>query len=116
MGTWFLNRTGQTYTLITRTPNGAPDAYGNVIFTETSQQVSGCASWPETESENQTGTRDTSTVARYVLLPPGTVVTDVDALIIEGQRWEVDGNPEVAVSPLTGTQGGVEVRVKWITG
>jgi hypothetical protein len=114
MGTWFLARTGETLTLIRRTPSGR-DVYGNTVLTEQRVPLPGCASWPETETEI-TGGRDTSITTRAALLPPGTVITEVDALEIGGVVYEMDGDPEVAVSPLTGTQGGVGVRVRRVTG
>lgn len=114
MGDWFLYRTGQTFTVVKRTPSGT-DVYGNTVYSETRTSVRGCAAWPQAESETQGG-RDTSTVGEYALFPPGTDIDARDAVEINGQLWEVDGSPEIAVSPLTGTQGGVEVRIKRVTG
>lgn len=104
---------GETVSLVTRVKSGT-DAYGNDIWTETATDVPG-AFVPGGSTEQLQG-QDVVTTQPTVLLPPDTSVTAVDAVDVAGQRFEVDGMPNVWTSPLTGRQFGVEVRLKRVTG
>lgn len=105
---------GETVRLCSRTVNGT-DAHGNDTYTETSTDIPGVPVWPRGSSEMVQG-QDTTVVGLWALLPPGTDVMFVDRVIVRGQAYEVDGEPAVQSSPLTGTNAGVQVALKRVTG
>jgi hypothetical protein len=51
-----------------------------------------------------------------VYLPTGTVVTDLDAVLINGVKYEVQGNPFNFTSPFSGHQSPVQIRVTSVIG
>ncbi|HET8589012.1 MAG TPA: hypothetical protein VFM01_05215 [Nakamurella sp.] len=105
--------TGQEITLISRTVTGR-DAYGNDVYSETRTTVTGGFA-PGGSSELVQG-QDIVITQPRVYLPPGTVVTSVDAIEVAGVRYDVDGTPSVWVSPLTGWDAGVVVQLLAVTG
>jgi hypothetical protein len=104
---------GQTVSLVKRVKSGT-DAYGNDVYTETATSVAGAYA-PAGSTEQLQG-QDVVTTQPTVFLPPGTSVAAVDAIDVAGQRFEVDGVPNVWGNALTGWQPGVEVRLKRVTG
>lgn len=105
---------GQTVTLITRTVSGQ-DSYGNDVYTETTTDVTGAFD-PGTSAEAVQG-QDLLTVQPTVYLPADVdVPSAVDAVEIAGQRYEVDGSPNVYQSPFTGWRPGTVVRLRRVTG
>lgn len=109
---------GQTATLITRTVTGK-DGDGNDVYGETTSTVQGAfapggsAEYPQgagSSGGDQVVTQPT------LYLPGGTVLGAVDAVEINGTRYEVDGDPLVWTSPFTGRQAGVQVPLKKVTG
>jgi hypothetical protein len=49
-------------------------------------------------------------------LPPGTVVTVTDEIIIDGEPWRVSGVPGNFQSPFTGVAGVLQVELIRLTG
>lgn len=99
---------GQTITLRHRTPNGT-DSYGDDAWTVTTTTAVGAFA-PARSVETDSGTATTLQPAVY--LPPGTGVDWLDAVIVDGVTYEVDGSPNVWTQPFTGWQPGVEVLLK----
>ena len=104
---------GEPITLITRT-KGAPDARGNDTWTPTTTTVTGAYN-PGTSVELVQG-QDLLTVQPSVYLPPGTVVSAIDAVQVAGLTYEVDGSPNEMTSPWTGKDFGIVVKLKRVTG
>lgn len=106
-----------TVTLITRTVTGR-DQYGNDQYGETSTTVGGVFA-PGGSSELVQG-QDTVISKPTVYLPAGTGVSAVDAIVVGGLRYTVDGQPAdwTAGSPFTGwvPQFPVVVQLQRVTG
>ena len=104
---------GRSVSLVRRSKSGT-DAYGNDVFATTSTVVAGAfapgGSTEQVQGQNVVITQPT------LYLPPGTDVSAVDAIDIDGDRFEVDGTPTDWVNPFTGWNPGVEVRLKRVTG
>lgn len=99
----------QTVTLVRRT-KGTPDAFGNDTWTTATRPVKGVVA-PNGGVEQIQG-RDTLVTQPTVYLPAGTDVTHLDAVVIDGLTYEVDGEPINWVHPLTGWRPGVEVKLR----
>lgn len=106
---------GETVTLVRRTRAPDPDQFGNDVYTTTQTDITGCVVWPRGSSEVPQG-QDTVTSGLTVLLPPATAVEAVDAVIVHGDRYEIDGEPAIYHSPFTGRDPGVEINLTRITG
>lgn len=104
---------GQLVTLLRRTVSGQ-DAFGNDVMAETSTVVLGAFA-PGGSSEVTQG-QDVVITQPTVYLPAGTAVTPADGVEIAGDRYEVDGSPNDWLNPFTGSQPGVEVRLRRVTG
>jgi hypothetical protein len=110
----------ESVTLI-RTAATSTDAYGNDVRTNTTSEVAGCAIWPRMvgnsvfTSESVQG-RDQVITGLTVLMPPGTVVLPTDLVVVRGIEYDVDGDPGLWSSTLTGLQTGTEVALKRVTG
>jgi hypothetical protein len=110
MVTWAY---AQTVTLISRTVTGQ-DAYGNDVYIETSTTVDGAYS-PGGSTELVQG-QDLLTVQPTVYLPSNVAPQSVDAVLIDGLRFDVDGDTDVWRSPFTGWSPGNVIRLKRVTG
>lgn len=114
---------GRTATVITR-HRAPPNIDGNDYYTDTSFTVTNVVTWPSTSSlvgqglriEMRTGDQSTAVASLQALLPPGTPITALDAMRIDGVLWEVEGDPSIYRSPFTGTDPGVLVRLVRVTG
>jgi hypothetical protein len=104
---------GQQITLITRTRSGQ-DTYGNDIYTESSTVVTGAFN-PGTSVELVQG-QDLLTVQPTIYLPPDVQPQAIDAVEVDGLRFDVDGDTNVWQSPFTGWQPGNVVKLKRVTG
>lgn len=102
-----------TVTLVRRT-KGAPDAFGNDTWTTAASTAKGI--FAPGSSQEQINARDTLTVQPIVYLAPGADVRHIDAVIVAGRTYEVDGEPTVWTSPWTGWSAGVEVRLRYVEG
>lgn len=92
------------------------DVYGNDIYSEKLIEVQGVAvgqidSTDATQPGNQRVRR-----TRLVVFPPGTTITAEDRLIIDDQRWGIDGEPTLVEQPVLGLTAGVVVRAVRTTG
>lgn len=93
------------------------DSYGNDVYTPTNSTVDGIFA-PGGSVEQLQG-QDVVTDQPTVFLPTGTAVAAVDAVTVGGQRFEVDGTPNVwPPNPFTGwlPEFSVQVKLKRVTG
>lgn len=99
---------------LVRRAKATPDAFGNDTWTETTSQAT--AIYVPGGGSEQTQGRDSLIDQPAVYLPAGTDVRHIDAVVIGSDRFEVDGEPQIWTSPLTGWAPGVEVRLRRATG
>lgn len=99
---------------VVRRTKGTPDAMGNDTWTEAAQVVPAVVGIVN-GSEQDAG-RDTAVKRVPVYLPAGTTVSHIDAVVIDGERWEIDGVPTSYEHALTGWRPGVEINCKRVTG
>jgi hypothetical protein len=105
---------GQTVTLIHRVPAGV-DEYGNDAFTDQTEDVKLVVVAPANTSEAVQFTEYTSDTY-MIYLPIGTDVSHLDAVLINGNKYEVQGNPQNFISPFSGHNSPVVIRVAGDTG
>jgi hypothetical protein len=106
---------GETVTLLGRTVSGQ-DSDGNDVWAVAETTVEHCPVWPRTAVELVQG-QDLSIVGLSALLPSGLAVTATDQVRrADGTVWEVDGEPGVWDSSLTGTKAGVQVNLRRVVG
>lgn len=98
-------------TLTRRTPSGSADAYGNLSLgtVETFNLKGELQLMSSIENQND---RDTVASDWMLLLPAGTPTGRFDLATIDGQSYEVIGQPERIVNPWTGATSHVEARVR----
>jgi hypothetical protein len=106
---------GTGVTLIARTVSGK-DALGNDVFTPVQTSILRCGFDPGHSVEDVQG-RDMVTVQPRLLLPPDAALpAAIDAVIVNGVTYEVDGSPNSMTNPLTGWHAGTVVNLKEVTG
>lgn len=105
---------GQTVTIVRRIPAGR-DEYGNDAFTDQMEDVPLCVVAPANTSETFSFTEYTSDTV-MVYLPTGTDISYLDAVLINGKKYEVQGNPQNFNSPFSGHNSPVQIRVSGDTG
>jgi hypothetical protein len=91
------------------------DSYGDDIYTDVDVAAQSQAFDPGGSVESVQG-QDLIVTQPTVYLEPGASVDGVSAVTVRGVRYDVDGTPAVWVSPFTGLQRGVVVRLKRVTG
>jgi len=99
---------------LVRRTKGPLDSLGNDTWTETTTETRGIFA-PGSSTEQVQG-RDTITVTGTLYVAPGTDVRATDAVVVYGQRYEVDGEPTLWQSPLTGWTPGLEVKLRRVLG
>lgn len=104
----------QTITLLRRVLNGQ-DEFGNDTYTDEPVQVSGCVVQPASSSEQTQWTEQVSTDIT-VFMPYGTVVSELDALVINGTQYEIEGIPQQWLSPFSGSTAPIQIRASLVTG
>jgi hypothetical protein len=108
---------GDTVTLL-RTEVTGRDRYGNDILATVGTDVPGVAVWPRGARANgeDTEARDTVIIGLTALLPPGVAVKATDRLQWRGEEYEIDGEPGLHRSYLTGFAAGTEVALVRVVG
>ena len=104
---------GETVTLVARAVTGQ-DGDGNDVYGETLTDVIG--GFDPAIGFERVGGMDQVSTQPQVYLPPGTVVDSVDAVVVRGLRYEVDGTTNDWRSPFTGWAPGVVIPLKRVTG
>lgn len=92
-----------------------PDGYGNDTYTDVPEQVQGCVVQPAGSSEQIQLTDQVSTDVT-VFMPYGTQISALDALVINGTRYEIQGIPQQWRSPFSGHTSPLQIRASVITG
>lgn len=100
--------------ILVRRTKGAPDALGNDTFT-TAETTVPCVYAPGSAFEQVQG-QDTMTETAIIYLDPSVEVSHIDAVIVDGRAWEVDGTPKLWRHALTGWMPGVEVMLRRAVG
>lgn len=104
-----------TVTVLTTTVVGR-DAYGKDIVSTVSVDSPGWVIWPAGAGTEAVQGQDILTDTLVGLAPPGTAVAAIDKVVVDGRTYSVQGNPWPWKSPLTGTEPGVQVALKAVTG
>jgi len=102
-------------TLVRRVLTGTPDAYGNDVYTDVMIQVPQCVFVPAGSSENLVFT-DQVSQTDTIFFPPGVVVTALDAVIYNGDTYEIQGEPSYWTSPFSGRESPIRINVTRVTG
>lgn len=105
---------GQTVTLVHRVPSGT-DEYGNDTYTDVTEDIALCSVQPASSTEVIQFT-DAVTTGITVFLPYGTDISYLDAIIVAGIQYEVQGDPSQWVSPFSGHAAPVQVRASKVKG
>lgn len=92
-----------------------PGEFGNDTYTDVPVDVPYCVVQPSASSETVQWTDQISTDVT-VFLPYGTEVSPLDALVINGTKYEIQGIPQEWRSPFSGHTSPVQVRASVITG
>lgn len=106
---------GETVVLITRGAATGRDADGNDVHAPVETVLDFVPVWPRASSESVQG-QDTTVIGITALVPADTDVSSIDALRVYGVTYEVDGEPGRYRSPLTGSNPGIELQLKRVTG
>lgn len=105
--TALLNR---PLTIVTRTDEGATDVFGNAIPTETLTAVVGELQQQRRAEPGDAG--ELSDTTWLLILPAGTAITTADAVVCDGQLYEVIGDPWEARNPRTMAASHIECTVR----
>jgi hypothetical protein len=104
----------QTIILVRRELSGQ-DEYSNDVYTDTEHSLDYCVVQPSSSSEVTQWTEQVSTDIT-VFVPYGTVVTALDALLIDGIKYEIQGDPQSWRSPFSGNTSPMQIRAAVVTG
>lgn len=101
--TTLLNR---VCTLVYRTEDGTPDAFGNPTIDIVSLQS--VCELQQRQRDDRTVAGEVTTTSWAVYLPAATDLDDLAAVIVDGYVYELDGPPWAARNPRTQTVSHVE--------
>ena len=91
------------------------DEHGNDVYSESQIDVGPCSVQPSSSRETLAFTDQLS--SRFIVFVPyGTDVQYIDAIIIDGVKYEVTGQPDIWVSPFTGLQAPIRIEATMIEG
>jgi hypothetical protein len=103
-----------TLTLVHRVLDGL-DGYGNDTYRDEPEAVTGSVAAPGGSFEDTQFTEQVSTDMTFYL-PYGTPVGSLDAIIYNGIRYEIRGEPSSYRSPFSNNTAPVEVRARAVSG
>lgn len=95
--------------LVTRTP-GPPDVYGDPSWVESRNNA---LCYAEQTVASEPGDPNYQADEWRVLLPAGAAVDGLDAVEVDGQRFEVLGPPWTAKDPRFNRDHHIELRARW---
>lgn len=101
-------------TIVNRTDSTAIDEYGNAIPTETLVETVG--ELQQVQRSEPVAEGELSDTRWLLVLPAGTVLNTGDAVIVDGEMFEVTGQPWAARNPRTGAQSHVEATCRRTAG
>lgn len=102
-----------TITIVQKIVSGQ-DEFNNDVYEETTFDVVGSIQ-PSTSRENL-NFADQSTSGVVAFVPYGTDVQYIDAFIVGGVRYEVNGQPDIWTSPFSGTSAPVRMDGTLVVG
>jgi hypothetical protein len=105
---------GQTVTLLHRTVSGQ-DQFGNDVYASTPETVTNVAIQPGSHTE-RTSFTDQVTTNLQVFLPSGTSIGYLDAIVWNGDTYEISGDPAIHISPFSGHAGPIRVTATIVKG
>lgn len=105
---------GKMVTILHRKLSGT-DEFGNDVYTSTPEQVGPCAVQQGSSREN-IAFNDQVITNLIAFLPYGTTVGYLDAIVVDGVQYEIDGDPDVWVSPFSGHTAPVRVEARIVKG
>lgn len=105
---------GQTVTIRRRTVSGT-DEYGNNVYSSVTEDIGLCVVQPAASGE-QLQFADQLSTGITVFFPENTDVAYIDAVIVDGNEYEVQGSPNEWVSPFSGRTAPVQVQATKVTG
>lgn len=105
---------GPTVTLVQRTVSGK-DEYGNDTYSEVQTDIPNCVFVPSSSTEIIQFTDQVATSVT-VFVPYGTDVDYLDAVIVGGIRYEVQGEPSVWMSPFSGHTSPIQINANRVLG
>jgi hypothetical protein len=101
-------------TIVRRSASGDTDPYGNEIEAETSTETVGELQQQQRTEPGAQG--ELSQTNWLLILPAGTEIGTADAIIVNGQEYEMVGDPWPARNPRTHEQSHVECTVRRTAG
>lgn len=102
------------YVKRSKTPGGS--TYSGNEWTDAAAVATAAVFAPGGSAELTQGGDVITTQPTLYGVDPTLGVSAFDAFIVNGDRYEVDGDPEVYVNPFTGTAPGPVVRLRKVTG
>lgn len=107
---------GPVVILILRGVATGTDADGNDTFTPAAGVPIRAQYFRAGPGSEALGSQDTVTDQPEVGFYPDTVLTAFDRVSVGGVLYDVDGSPNPTVNPFTGTNFGLVVKLKMVTG
>jgi hypothetical protein len=106
---------GQTVTLLHRTVTGQ-DQFGNDVYESTSETVNNVSIQPGSHTERTGSFADQATTSLQMFLPWGTSIAYLDAIVWNGDTYEISGEPAAHQSPFSGHPGPLRVTATIVKG
>jgi Phage head-tail joining protein len=106
---------GQTITILHRTVSGQ-DQFGNDVYKSTPETITGVAIQPGSHTERVGSFTDEVTTSLQVFLPNSTSITYLDAIVWNGDTFEITGEPAIHESPFSGHVAPIRVTATIVKG
>ena len=101
-------------TIILRSPSGDTDEYGNEVPVE--DELATAVELQQVRRDEPAGAGEVSDTRWLGFFPAGTDLTTADAVEIEGERYELEGDPWAVRNPRTGAESHVETTLCRVAG
>jgi hypothetical protein len=105
---------GSTVTIVRRTVTGTDD-WGNDVYGTVNADVGPCSVQPASSREDL-NFADQITKSIVVFVPYGTDVSFIDAVIVAGVQYEVNGQPDIWKSPFSGNTSPIRIDATEVEG
>lgn len=100
--------------VIERLPSGDTDDYGNSVPDE--EEVETVVELQQVQRDEPGGAGELSDTRWLGFFPAGTDLTTADAVVVDGERYELEGDPWPVRNPRTGTESHVEASLCRVAG
>lgn len=87
------------------------DQYGDPTGTPDDETLDGCMVAPRTSTDVDGRGRQGVVVGLTLYAPYGTDIVATDQLTVDGEPYEIDGEPGPWKSPFSGWEAGIEVAL-----